>query len=58
MITHEKVKKKDIIINHFLGGVAWGVGTVIGATVIVGVVGYILTKLGVFKAISSFLGNL
>lgn len=50
-------KKKDILINHFLGGVAWGVGTVIGATVIVGFVGYILNKMGVFVTISSLFGN-
>ncbi len=29
------LKKRQIIVANFLGGIAWGVGTVIGATVVV-----------------------
>lgn len=32
------IKKKDIVIGNFLGGIAWGLGTVIGASVIVGII--------------------
>ncbi len=32
------MKKKDIMIGNFLGGIAWGLGTVIGASVIVGII--------------------
>ncbi len=30
------MSKKDIIIGNFLGGLFWGLGTVIGATIIFG----------------------
>lgn len=46
--------KKQIMINNFLGGLAWGFGSVVGATVVVAIVGYILKSLGVFAAVGSF----
>lgn len=36
--------KKTILLNNFLGGIAWGVGTVIGATIIVGLIGMFLSR--------------
>lgn len=30
-------RKRDIIARNFLGGIAWGVGSVIGATLIVAI---------------------
>ena len=35
-----------IILNNLLGGLAWGVGTVLGATVIVATVFFIFGQLG------------
>lgn len=43
--------KKDIIIGNFLGGFAWGVGTVLGAIVIGAILFYALKPLGIFEAI-------
>lgn len=43
------MSKKDIIISNFLGGLSWGVGTVIGASVIVAVLGWALNILGFFE---------
>lgn len=48
------LSKKDIILGNFLGGIAWGLGTVIGAGVVVAIIGAILGQLGVFNAIGSF----
>lgn len=56
-VAFGKARKKDIMLNNFLGGIAWGIGTVIGASVIVGTIGYILNKLGVLSAVSSLFGN-
>lgn len=36
--------KRTIMVNNLLGGIAWGVGSVIGATLIVGSIGFILVK--------------
>lgn len=41
--VYEKSKKR-IIINNFIGGIAWGVGSVIGATIIIGSISYIFVK--------------
>lgn len=51
------MSKKDIIIGNFLGGIAWGFGTVIGAGVVVAIIGTILNQFGVFHAISGLFGQ-
>jgi hypothetical protein len=42
------LKKRQIIMYNFLGGLSWGIGTVIGATVVVAIIGAILHSLGLF----------
>lgn len=36
------MKKSDIMINNFIGGISWGVGSVIGATIVISLIFYIL----------------
>lgn len=48
------LSRKQIILNNFLGGLAWGFGSVVGATIVVAILGYVLKALGVFTAISNF----
>jgi hypothetical protein len=31
------LKKRKILVNNFIGGLAWGVGSVLGATVVVAI---------------------
>ena len=38
--------KKQIMISNFIGGLAWGFGTVVGASVVVAIIGYILGLFG------------
>lgn len=45
------LKKRQIILYNFLGGLAWGFGTVVGATVVVAIIGYILGLFGFFDFI-------
>jgi hypothetical protein len=33
-----RLKKRQVILNNFLGGLAWGFGTVVGATLVVAIV--------------------
>ena len=42
------IRKKDIIIGNFLGGISWGAGSVLGATVVIAVLGWTLNILGFF----------
>ncbi len=48
------MKKRNIILANFLGGLAWGFGTVVGATVVVAVVAWILQIFGVFEGLKGF----
>jgi hypothetical protein len=41
--AHGHVRKRDVMLNNFLGGLAWGLGTVIGATVVVAILLSVLT---------------
>lgn len=56
--THIKANmnmtKKQIMSANFLGGLAWGIGSVLGASVILAIVVGILKALGVFSAIANF----
>jgi hypothetical protein len=38
--------KKDIMISNFLGGLSWGFGTVVGASLVVGILGTLLHQFG------------
>ena len=41
--VHFKSRKR-ILADNFLGGMAWGFGSVVGATIIVGVLGLAIVK--------------
>jgi hypothetical protein len=36
--------RRTIFVNNLIGGVAWGVGSVLGATIVVGLLGLIFIK--------------
>lgn len=38
LMANGNLSKKKIIIGNFLGGLAWGLGSVIGATIIVAII--------------------
>lgn len=58
LTANMNIRKKDIVIGNLLGGLAWGVGSVIGAGVIVALVGFALNLLGFFAAIGDFFNKL
>lgn len=45
------LSKKDIIVGNFLGGLAWGAGTVLGAIIIGSLIFYTLKPLGIFDLV-------
>lgn len=49
-----EVRRRDIIISNFLGGLAWGFGTVIGAGALVAIIVYVLKAIGVFSFLAPF----
>ena len=46
--------KKDIMVRNFLGGLAWGLGSVIGATVIVAILVGLLSVVDFIPFIGNF----
>lgn len=49
------MSKRQIMIANFLGGLSWGFGTVIGATVVAALLISILQALGVFDPLKDIL---
>ncbi|MBU0708346.1 hypothetical protein KJ596_01180 [Patescibacteria group bacterium] len=41
-----KIPVSIIVRNNFIGGLAWGFGTVIGATVLIGLLGFLIGTYG------------
>lgn len=60
MQKFEEVKrsKKDIIINNFLGGIAWGLGATIGVSLILVILGFIASKANFIPVIGVFISNI
>lgn len=48
------MSKKDIMVANFLGGLAWGFGTVVGATLVVGLLVWILSFINLVPIIGNF----
>ena len=46
-----------MIVNNFLGGLAWGFGTVLGATIVAALVLFILSQLNTVPIIGDFINN-
>ena len=43
-----RMKRRTIIVNNFLGGLAWGVGSVLGATIVISVLFGVLRNFDFF----------
>lgn len=53
----EKVYRSrgKMILDNFLGGIAWSLGTLVGAAVIVGIIGFLLSRVNLIPLIGSWL---
>jgi hypothetical protein len=54
LLANMNLSKKDIMISNFLGGLAWGLGTVVGATIVAAILIYSLKAIGVFEPLKGF----
>jgi hypothetical protein len=59
MQPFEKVErsKKQIIVNNFLGGIAWGLGVTVGLAVLLSIIGYALSKVEFGPMIQELIQN-
>lgn len=53
-VTHSR---KEIIVNNFLGGIAWGIGSAIGATILITVLGLLISRLDYIPAIGDIVSE-
>jgi hypothetical protein len=58
LTANMNLTKKDIMIGNFLGGLSCGIGSVVGAVIVAGIIGYILSTLGAFQSIGNFFNEL
>ncbi len=56
MQPFEKVErsKKQIMLNNFLGGIAWGLGATIGVAVVFTLLGFVLARINWIPFIGDF----
>jgi hypothetical protein len=47
-----------IFLHNLLGGIAWSLGTLIGATIIFALLGFILSKIGAVPLIGTWIARL
>ncbi len=47
--------KKQIIVNNFLGGVAWGIGATIGLAIFLAIVGFVISKVDLVPVIGNII---
>ncbi len=57
LTANSYIKKKDIIIGNFLGGLAWALGSVIGATIVVAILFSMLKTINFIPIVGSFIGG-
>ena len=53
-----KVSTTQMVFNNFLSGLAWGVGSVLGATVVVASLIYFLSQLNTAPLIGHFISHI
>lgn len=52
--ANQGVRKREVLLANFLGGVAWGLGSVIGATIIVALLVWVLNIVGLFNFVKDY----
>lgn len=60
MEKYEGVKRpfKDIILNNFLGGIAWGLGATVGVSIVIAILSLILKNINLVPFIGNFVSQI
>lgn len=51
-------KLKQMIVNNFIGGIAWGVGVSIGLSLIIPIMGIIFSKINLIPVVGDFVSQI
>ncbi|MGE5041585.1 MAG: DUF5665 domain-containing protein [Candidatus Levyibacteriota bacterium] len=57
MAYNKENSPKHWIMHNFIGGFSWGVGSALGAALLVTILGFILTKINVVPMIGTFVSQ-
>ena len=59
-MVYERVNRPigKILLNNFLGGIAWSLGTLIGASVVIGIVGYLIAQVDFVPIIGKWVADI
>ncbi len=49
--------RKQIFLNNFIGGIAWGLGATIGASILLAILGIVAGKINTVPLIGSFVSE-
>ena len=52
------ISRKSIFFNNLLGGIAWGLGATVGASIIIALLGFIIAQLHFIPIIGTFAAEL
>ena len=60
MDNYKKIfmNKKQIIINNFIGGVAWGFGATIGLALVLALLGFLVGRVDLVPIVGDFFANI
>ncbi|MDO8551128.1 MAG: DUF5665 domain-containing protein [bacterium] len=47
-----------MILDNFLGGVAWGLGSLIGVTVVIAILGYFVSQINLVPILGSWISQI
>lgn len=56
IISQQDLPLKTIATRSFVGGIFWGLGTIVGASTIVAIIGLVLSKVITFPVLGAFVG--
>ena len=58
LTANMNISKKDIMVGNFLGGVFWGLGTLVGAVMVGAIIYWILKSTGLFGDLTTTLDEI
>lgn len=60
MEPYEKIhrNRKQIFIDNFMGGVAWGLGATVGLGIVFAILGFVLGKLNFIPFVGAFVSDI
>jgi hypothetical protein len=59
-MVYERVNRPlgKMLLHNFLGGIAWSLGTLLGASIIIGIIGYIIAQIDFVPIIGKWVADI